>query len=38
VPQLIDLAVVSGDPLPPGAAYQPAYPPGVIVPLPPEVC
>jgi hypothetical protein len=38
VPQLIDLAVVSGDPLPPGAAYQPAEPPGVIVPLPPEVC
>jgi predicted phage baseplate assembly protein len=38
VPQLVDLAVVSGDPLPPGTAYQPADPPGVLVPLPPEVC
>ena len=38
VPHLVDLAVVSGDPLPPGAAYQPAEPPGVLVPLPPEVC
>jgi predicted phage baseplate assembly protein len=38
VPALATLAVVSGDPLPPGQAEQPPDPPGPIVPLPPEVC
>jgi predicted phage baseplate assembly protein len=38
VPALAAIAVVSGDPLPPGRAYQPPEPSGTIVPLPPEVC
>ncbi len=38
VPQLADLTVVSGDPLPPGEAYQPPEPSGPLVPLPPDVC
>jgi predicted phage baseplate assembly protein len=38
VPELVALAVVSGDPLPAGGTYQPPEPPGTIVPLPPEVC
>jgi predicted phage baseplate assembly protein len=38
VPELVALAVVSGDPLPAGEAYQPPEPPGTFVPLPPDVC
>jgi len=38
VPQLVDLAVVAGQPLPIGAPYQPAAPAGTLVPLPPDVC
>ena len=38
VPQLVDLAVVSGPPLPIGVPYQPADPDGTLVPLPPDVC
>lgn len=38
VPQLVDVAVVSGDPLKPGSGYEPAPPPGPLVPLPPDVC
>jgi predicted phage baseplate assembly protein len=38
VPQLVDLAVVSGAPLAPGIPYAPDVPDGVPVPLPPDVC
>ena len=38
VPELVGLAVVSGDPLPIGEAYQPPPPDGIPVPLPPDVC
>ncbi|MFL6164109.1 MAG: putative baseplate assembly protein [Jatrophihabitantaceae bacterium] len=38
VPAVVDVSVVAGPPLPPGTAYQPAPPPKVLVPLPPEVC
>jgi predicted phage baseplate assembly protein len=38
VPELVALAVVSGDPLPAGEAYQPPAPTGTSVPLPPDVC
>jgi predicted phage baseplate assembly protein len=38
VPQLVDLAVVAGPPLPIGVPYQPADPDGTLVPLPPDVC
>jgi predicted phage baseplate assembly protein len=38
VPELVDLSVVVGDPLPIGAPYQPAPPDGALVPLPPDVC
>ena len=38
VPELVSLTVVSGDPLPPGAAYESDGPDGVLVPLPREVC
>ena len=38
VPELVDLSVVVGDPLPIGAPYQPAPPDGTLVPLPPDVC
>ena len=38
VPELIDITVVSGDPLPPGDAYTPTPPTSTPVPLPPDVC
>jgi predicted phage baseplate assembly protein len=38
VPQLAEIAVVAGPPLPPGTAYSPAPPDKVPVPLPPDVC
>jgi len=38
LPAVVDVSVVAGPPLPPGTAYQPAPPPKVLVPLPPEVC
>jgi hypothetical protein len=42
VPELTDITVVSGQPLPPGQPYTPAPPATdpdvIIVPLPPEVC
>jgi hypothetical protein len=38
LPQLVDLSVVAGPPLPIGAPYQPAPPDGIPVPLPPDVC
>ena len=38
VPQLVNLSVVVGDPLPAGTPYQPTPPDVILVPLPPEVC
>ena len=38
MPELVDLSVVAGDPLPLGTPYQPAPPDGTLVPLPPDVC
>jgi hypothetical protein len=38
VPQLVDITVVAGPPLALGDSYEPAPPPKVPVPLPPEVC
>jgi predicted phage baseplate assembly protein len=38
VPELVQLSVVAGDPLPAGTPYQPAPPDATLVPLPPEVC
>jgi predicted phage baseplate assembly protein len=38
VPELVDLAVVSGPPLPVGEPYEPTQPDGTLVPLPPDVC
>jgi hypothetical protein len=38
VPELIDISVVSGDPLQPGEGYTPTPPPAPPVPLPPDVC
>jgi len=37
-PELVDITVVAGEPLPPGQAYQPAPPVKIPVPLPPDVC
>lgn len=38
VPQLVDITVVSGPPLPLGDSYEPTPPEKIPVPLPPEVC
>ncbi|HEY7812146.1 MAG TPA: hypothetical protein VIC62_02855, partial [Nakamurella sp.] len=38
VPDLAEIAVVSGDPLDLGAVYAPPPPPRVPVPVPPDVC
>lgn len=39
VPELVDITVVTGEPLAPGTTYPPPQPPDVvIVPLPPDVC
>lgn len=38
VPQVVDITVVSGPPLPLGDSYEPSAPPKIPVPLPPEVC
>ncbi|WP_018353270.1 putative baseplate assembly protein [Longispora albida] len=38
VPELADITVTGGQPLPPGVPYEPAPPDAVPVPLPPEVC
>jgi len=38
VPQLVDITVVSGPPLPLGDTYEPTPPEKTPVPLPPEVC
>jgi hypothetical protein len=38
VPQLVDITVVAGPPLPLGDTYEPPPPPKIPVPLPPEVC
>lgn len=38
VPEVVDVTVVSGDPLPPGEPYEPAPPTTQPVPLPPDVC
>ncbi len=38
VPQLVDLVVAAGDPLPLGEAPRPPDPDGTLVPLPPDVC
>jgi predicted phage baseplate assembly protein len=38
VPELVDLVVTAGDPLPVGAAHRPVEPAGRLVPLPPDVC
>ena len=38
VPELVDLAVAAGAPLPIGQAHRPVDPEGTLVPLPPDVC
>ena len=38
VPELVEITVVAGPPLPPGSVYAPAPPDKVLVPLPPDVC
>jgi hypothetical protein len=38
VPELVELTVVAGDPLPLGTPYEPAPPDKTPVPLPPDVC
>jgi predicted phage baseplate assembly protein len=38
LPELAEIAVVGGTPLPLGADYEPPKPPRTPVPLPPEVC
>jgi hypothetical protein len=40
VPEVVDVKVISGDPLPPDKPYDPAPPPidENVVPLPPDVC
>jgi predicted phage baseplate assembly protein len=38
VPEIVDLTVVSGDPLPIGVPYEPTPPQTQPVPLPPDVC
>jgi predicted phage baseplate assembly protein len=37
-PELIDIKVVSGDPLPPDKPYEPSPPDRTLVPLPSDVC
>ena len=38
VPELTDLVVTAGDPLPIGEVHRPVEPDGTLVPLPPDVC
>lgn len=38
VPEIVDVTVVSGDPLPVGVPYKPTPPASQPVPLPPDVC
>lgn len=37
-PEVVDVTVVAGPPLPPGTPYEPAPPTATPVPLPPDVC
>lgn len=37
-PEVVELTVVKGPPLPPGTPYEPARPDPNLVPLPPDVC
>jgi predicted phage baseplate assembly protein len=37
-PEVVDVTVVAGQPLPPGTPYEPTPPPQTPVPLPPDVC